>query len=172
MGMPRLIIFTFSLFLALPSTGWAAEKEASEKKTDPAMEKRIELAKKLNDIRPAKDQINEAIDRTAAMIPEENRAAMRDKMLKALDTKVLEKTSIDAMAEIFTEAELQKMIAWYGSPEAVAVAKKIPLYQQRIAPEIFKTLSAVVMPEDVKKDEKAEEKTSDSEEKTMEEKPE
>lgn len=167
--MTRIAILAFVLFLILPSIGWTAEKVA-EKKSDPAIEKRLVLARKMHEIRPAKDQINETIDRAVAMMPEDQRADMRDKMQKAIDYKTIEQTSIDAMAEIFTEAELQKMIAWYGSPEALAVAKKIPLYQQKIAPEIIKSLSTVVMPEAEKPEEKAD--VSEEEPKAEDDKPE
>lgn len=107
--------------------------------------KKIELAKKMHEIRPAKAQVQEALDQVGRNLP----PMERDKFLKmvegAFDYAKLEKLSIDTMVELFTVAELEKMVEYFGSPEAKVIATKLPEYQKKIQPEIIRSLDAAMM---------------------------
>ena len=107
--------------------------------------KKIELAKKMHEIRPAKAQVDEALDQVGRNLP----PMERDKFLKmvegAFDYAKLEKLSIDTMVELFTVAELEKMVEYFGSPEAKSIATKLPEYQKKIQPEIVRSLDAAMM---------------------------
>jgi len=51
------------------------------------------------------------------------------------------------MVELFTVAELEKMVDYFGSVEAKAIEKKLPQYQEKIQPEIIRMLDAAMIAE-------------------------
>lgn len=123
----------------------AATAPAPVTATEPDTAKKIELAKRMHEIRPAKAQVQEALDQVGRNLP----PMERDKFLKmvdgAFDYAKLEKLSIDTMVELFTVAELEKMVDYFGSPEANTIATKLPEYQKKIQPEIIRSLDAAMM---------------------------
>lgn len=108
-------------------------------------EKRLELAQKMHEFRPAREQVDSAIETVSQRLPEAERAAFRTSMQSVLNYKAIEKISIDAMAETFTEAELEAMVEYYSKPEARSVTDKYPQYQQKVAPEIVKMIDRAMM---------------------------
>lgn len=108
---------------------------------------RVALAKKMAEIQPASQQVDEAIKTLSGQVPPNDRAAFVARISGAIDNKKLEDVSVDAMARTFTAAELQRMIDYFSSPEARSIAEKMPIYQQLIQPEIFRMMDAAVMKE-------------------------
>lgn len=106
---------------------------------------RMELAQKMHQMRPAALQVQEAIDQASESLPEGEREAFRARMKQAIDIEALERTSISAMARVFTPAELERMIAYYSTPEAASIAQKMPQYQRIVQPEIVKMLDKALM---------------------------
>jgi hypothetical protein len=49
------------------------------------------------------------------------------------------------MAEVFTTAELKRMIEYFGSDEAKTIAQKMPIYQQLVQPQITKLVDQAMM---------------------------
>ena len=56
----------------------------------------------------------------------------------------LEAVSEMALADIFTEKELQAMVDFYASPEGKAIHEKMPQYQERLEPVIQEMLGNAV----------------------------
>jgi hypothetical protein len=150
----RLWILAFAGFvLAVPLSALAQEAPAPEVKQesvtpaqdDATLEKRLELAKKMHEIRPSKDQVNAAIDVTAARLPQPEQEPFKSRMRSILNYRAIEKISIDAMASTFTVEELQAMVDCYGKPEAKSASDKMEAYQAIVGPELVKMIDQAMM---------------------------
>lgn len=111
------------------------------------LDKRIELSKKWHSLMPmsVREQINIAIDEVANQQPENQREVFRANMRNILNYQAIEKISIDAMAEIYTAAELDALVEYYSKPEAKSANDKYPAYAARIYPEITRMLDQAMM---------------------------
>jgi hypothetical protein len=107
--------------------------------------RRIELAQAMNNIRPAKIQVQEAVNQIAQNLPPLDRDRFMRMVDKAFDYGKLEKLSVETMADLFTAAELQKMVDYFSSPEGEAISRKLPQYQAKLQPEIIKMLDKAMM---------------------------
>lgn len=130
---------------ATPAAPAATEASVAKSTTDPDYAKKLELAKQMQQIQPVKKQVDDVVQQASASLT----PVARDKFLKltqsAFDYDKLAKASIDAMTEIFTVPELQKMVDYYGSAEAKSTAPKIPMYQSRLQPLIFQMLDKAMI---------------------------
>ena len=106
---------------------------------------RLELSKKMHEIWPIRPKIERALDRIAAQVPPQNRLEFKSAMRKAINFQSLEQGSIEAMADIFTVAELEAMIAFYGSKEGRSVAFKTDDYERALQPLLSKMLDKAVL---------------------------
>jgi hypothetical protein len=119
---------------------------ASAQTPDPAdLAERQALAKKIHQIKPVREQVEAVVQEISTRLPEENREQFKSKMLEVFDFDTLEKSSEDAMAEVFTAAELKRMIEYFGSDEAKTIAQKMPIYQQLVQPQITKLVDQAMM---------------------------
>lgn len=132
---------TFRLFLTvlcfLSSAAFALADEGDARKQ--------ELARKMQDLRPVRGQVEQAIDTAAQRLPEQQRAAFETAMMQAIDFNAVDKIAIDAMAETFSEAELAAMVEYYARPEAKSAADKLPQYQEKVGPEIIRMIDKAMM---------------------------
>lgn len=142
--MFRILAALTLLFVLSAPLARAAEESAPVAQPSD-MDRRLELARKMHEIRPASQQVEFAIDRAVEKLPEQDRQAFRDQIMKSVDVKKLEDISVRAMAGIFTAPELEGMVGWFSSPEARSVAEKMPAYQAKVQPEIIKMLDAATM---------------------------
>jgi len=130
--MVRLALFVLLLMFSAPVI---AEDNFSE---------RLELAKQMLEIRPAKQQLENAVDTYIRnymfAYPEKEQQAFRMGLLRVMNPKALEKTSVDAYAEVFTVKELQAMVEYYSKPEAQSATNKQNALNAKIAPEIVRML--------------------------------
>jgi hypothetical protein len=122
-----------------------AEAPVMKSTSDPDYARKLELAKQMQAIQPVKTQVDDVVQQASAQLA----PAARDRFLKlvqsAFDYDRLAKASVDAMAELFTVAELQKMVDYYGSAEAKSSAPKIPMYQAKLQPLIFQMLDKAMI---------------------------
>lgn len=139
MRLKALSLILLGFMLALPTAGAMAQGESG------GLDKRLELARAMHEIRPMSVQIEAAVQALSLRYPEDKRERFVAKMLETFDQKTLTEISIRAMAETFTVAELEKMIDFYGSPEGRAASEKMPVYQAIVEPEIVKKLDAALM---------------------------
>lgn len=106
---------------------------------------RMALAQKMHEIRPAQKQIEDAVNTAANRLPASARDDFRAQMMKSIDVAALEKQSIEVMAQTFTRVELQKMVEYFGSPEAQGIAQKMVTYQSTMMPVITQMLDKAAM---------------------------
>jgi len=132
-----LAVLMLLVFSALPVSAQAAQDEGYRH--------RLELAKKMHELRPTKDQVYEAIDRVAENQPEAERETFVAAMRNVLNYRAIENISVEAMAETYTEAELQAMVEYYSRPEAISAAAKDAEYSQKVYPEIIRMLDQAMM---------------------------
>jgi hypothetical protein len=107
--------------------------------------KRAEIAKKIHDLRPTREQVYAAIDQAAQTQPPEEQESFRSAMRNVLNYQAIEKISIDAMVEVYTEAELQVMYDFYSKAEAKTAGAKDDLYAGKVYPEIMRMLDEAMM---------------------------
>lgn len=112
---------------------------------DPALERRLKLAEKMHELRPVRDQVENAIEQYAQTQPPEERAAFMSAMRSVLNPKALERISIDAYAEVYTEEELKAMVEYYSKPEARSASDKYNDYAKIVYPEIVRMLDKAAM---------------------------
>ena len=101
---------------------------------------RLELSEKMHEIWPIRPRIESALDDIAEQIPQGDRLKFKAAMRKAIEFQALEQASIDAMADIFSEKELNAMIAFYGSKEGRSVSHKTGDYEKALQPLMIKMI--------------------------------
>lgn len=140
-------ILVLLLLAVCPPAAFAEDAAAPsvQAQDDASYAKRLELARKMHEINPARDQINAAIDQAAESQPEQEREAFKTAMRSVLNFQAIEKISIDAMAEVYTERELQAMVNYYSLPEAKSAGEKQMKYSEKVYPEIIRMLDQAMM---------------------------
>lgn len=128
----RILTLILCMFIALPA--FAQDDD-----------KRLELAKKMHELRPTKNQVMQAIEVVSQRVEESKRPAFEGAMMNAMDFKAIEKISIDAMTETFTVPELEAMVEYYSKPEAQSASDKLPDYQRKVGPEIIRMIDKAMM---------------------------
>lgn len=134
----RFIISFFVLVLIF-STPVMAEDVSG------GFEKRKNLAEIMHKIKPVRDQIYSAIDLISLRLPEEQREIFKTNMRRVVDFRVVEKISINAMANTFTIEELQAMIEYNQKPEAKSASEKYSDYQKEVGVAISQLLDKAMM---------------------------
>lgn len=130
---------------AEPAVAPQAIADSTAQRQAPDWAERLALATRMHEIDPAASQLDDAIATVSARLPASERKGFEIAMKKILDYKTLEKTSIEAMAETFTLAELKAMVAYNETPEARAISEKFPLYQQKVQPRVYEMLDRAMM---------------------------
>lgn len=130
-----------------PETGTPAAATTPADVSAPAddMTQRIALAEKMHDIWPVRTKVEDALDIAAQSFPEDQRDKFKSGMRKAIKYDQLEEESIAAMAKLFTVAELQKMVDFYGSPEGKSVSAKTDDYMKALEPVMTKMLDQALI---------------------------
>lgn len=108
-------------------------------------ENRLELSRKMHDIWPVRPKIEAVLDRIVEQIEPQNRMRFKSAMRKAIKFNALEEASIDAMADIFSAAELNAMIAFYGSKEGRSVSFKTDDYERALQPVMTKMIDKALL---------------------------
>ncbi|MCB9982167.1 MAG: hypothetical protein H6861_00630 [Rhodospirillales bacterium] len=128
-----LLFLAMTVFLCWPA--YAQEDDFTQ---------RLELAKQMIEIRPAREQLEKALDiylsRSMANASANDKEVVRSALMQMMNPKALEKYTIDAYAEIFTAKELEAMVAYYSLPEARSASDKQNDLNARLGPEIVRML--------------------------------
>lgn len=107
--------------------------------------KKVETAKKMHQLRPTKVQVDTALEKAAQGLPEADRAPFLTAMKGVINYNAIEKISVDAMVETFTLQELNAMYAYYSTPEAKSIGEKMPIWGQKVQPEIVRMIDSALM---------------------------
>ncbi len=126
---------------AAPGAPVAAESAPAED----AFDRRLDLAEKMQALNPARKQVDSAIEKYVATLPQNEREVYRAGLRNILNYQALEKISVDAYAETFTEAELAAMVAYYSKPEAISARDKHNEWGKKVYPEIVRMLDKAMM---------------------------
>lgn len=108
-------------------------------------EKKIRLAAQIHQYRPVKNMIAQAAEQIALRYPEERRKSVTKAIIENIDYQKIREESIERMADVYTEAELNKMKEFYGSEEYQSISKKNDIYFQLVQPTVVKELDAVLI---------------------------
>ncbi len=140
--MRFIIIHIFAICILLLSTGSVLHAQNTGEQT---LDRKIELATEMHKFRPSKIQVNSAIDQIASAYPSSTREAFKTSMRRVLNYKAIEKISIDAMAETYTQEELEAMVGYYSKPEAQSATEKYSDYAGKVRPELIKMIDKAMM---------------------------
>jgi hypothetical protein len=145
-----LILSAFcSVVLAFPVPAAMAQEQtdaaAATQSLSPEMERKIDLSTEMHTIRPAREQIDMAVEQVSNMLRSGEREAFQVAIRKMLDYEALERRSIEAMAQVFTVEELEAMVAFYRQPVSRRISDKLEEYNKLIEPEVFKMLDSAMM---------------------------
>lgn len=108
-------------------------------------EVRLKLSQQMHEIWPIRQKIEGALDVVAERLPQQERLKFKAALRKSIQFDALEEASTDAMADIFTEKELQKMIEFYGSKEGRSVSYKTKDYEKALQPMMIKMLDKALL---------------------------
>ncbi len=125
------------------------EKSINEAKleleNEDILKKKIELARKMHNIRPTRNQIDAAIVRAALSVPKSKRESFVSAMSMMINYNAIERISIDAMIETFTLKELEAMVDYYSKPEAISASRKTLMWAEKVHPEITIMIDKALM---------------------------
>lgn len=96
--------------------------------------RKIELAQQYSEIIPFDKEVEKSIEQIAMQVPVAQRTQFRTILQQNINANQLETASETALIDIFTEAELEAMIEFYGTPEGKSIMEKMPEYQSRLQP--------------------------------------
>lgn len=149
--MKNLYALALVLLLSL-SPAYAQEAEtldvpkAQAMAIEPSTEgERLELSKEMHKIWPIRQKVEGALDAVSERIKEENRLKFKAGMRQAIDFEKLEEASIQAMADIYSVAELNKMIEFYGSKEGRSISVKTGDYENALQPLMIKMVDKALL---------------------------
>lgn len=138
------ILFAFLLLSFAPVAAYAQDGPEAEAET-PVSKERLALAEKMHEIWPIRVRMERALDGVAENFPEERRTEIRATMRRSIQWSVLEDESIKAMADIFTEEELQAMIDFYGSETGRSISAKTGDYEMALRPVLTKMIDKAML---------------------------
>jgi hypothetical protein len=107
--------------------------------------KRIELAQKMHEIWPIRTRMESAIDSIAQGFPEAKQPQIKAAMRKSMKYDQLEEGSVKAMAETFTEEELEEMIKFYGSETGRSISAKTGMYEDALRPIMMEMIDKAML---------------------------
>jgi len=116
------------------------EDAKQENKDDAILKKKLDLARKMHQIRPTREQVDSAVNMAARSIPENQRFAFVSGMNRILNYNAIERISIDAMVGTYTLVELESMVEYFGRPEARTASRKINNWATQVQPEIIRMI--------------------------------
>lgn len=133
------------LAMTVNMTAFAQDTAQGQPEDKGNLDKRIELATQMHRFRPVKEQVDKAIDSYVSTVPEADRERYRTAFQSILNYDALEKISVDAMVETYTQAELQAMVDFYSKSEARTASDKYEQYAGKVYPEIGKMMDRAII---------------------------
>ena len=121
-----------------------AEAKA-ELEDEKKLQKKVELAKEMHDIRPTRQQVDAAVARASMGLPPRDRPNFVNAMKGMLNYNAIERISVDAMVETYTLKELESMVEYYSKPEAKSASDKVMYYAGLVQPEIVNMIDKAMM---------------------------
>lgn len=112
---------------------------------DAGKQERLDLAVKINEVNPVSRQIEASLLRVATEWNLSEKEKFKREMMAAMDLKVIEKSSAEALADTFTKEELTVMLDYYSKPEAAKITEKMTIYQGLIQPGIGREIDRALM---------------------------
>jgi hypothetical protein len=121
------------------------EEVVAQTPKEETYDRRLELSKEMHEIWPTRPKIEAAIDAVGEQIPQADRTKFKAAMRRVVKYNALEEKSIETMAEIFTVAELEAMLAFYGSKEGRSVSFKTGDYEAALQPLLVKMIDKALL---------------------------
>ena len=136
---------TFPLILAILLLATPAFAQGGAVAPEAIPASRLELAQKMHEIWPIRTRMESAIDSIAEGFPEDKQPQIKAAMRKSIKFDQLEEASVKAMAETFTDEELEEMIKFYGSETGRSISAKTGLYEQALRPIMMQMIDKAML---------------------------
>lgn len=111
----------------LPMNAVAQDKSTNQKR---------QVATQLQSVWGVRDQVKELIETIVSRLPADQKQGFRDYMSKIVDLDALDQVSVDAAVDVFSEEELNAMLAYYSSEHGKSAEGKRKLYNDKIMPQV------------------------------------
>ena len=109
------------------------------------VERKLELAQRMHELQPIEPRIDNAINTLTEGFPDDQRNVITARLKRLMDIRAIEVVSVETMAEIYTLAELEAMVAYYELPEARSAVAKDSEYGTRLGSHIFRMVDRALM---------------------------
>lgn len=113
--------------------------------TDPITDGRIALATKIHEKVNVREKLFKAMEVVTQFMTPSEKADFWSKMNTAITEEQINKISIDAMADTYTEDELRAMLTFYSSPAGQTAEAKRTDYEKKVTPEFTKLIDKAVV---------------------------
>jgi hypothetical protein len=111
-------------------------------------ENRTVVAKRYLEVMPPKEMLQGVATRVEPNLPEKDRKVFMEVMNSQDIEKAAYRLTLDALVKHFTVAELNAMLAFYGSPDGQSASKKFDTYMRELIPQIqLEVKKAITMKE-------------------------
>ncbi|MCB2193448.1 MAG: DUF2059 domain-containing protein [Deltaproteobacteria bacterium] len=140
-----LLLLGLSLCLILPSAALAAGQPDAKD-----VAQRLQVAQEYWELAEVRQQIMDATNRISTQLPPEQQKEFMKQYKAFFSDKRIEsikKRWVAMCADVFTAKELKAMVKFYGSPEGIAIRKKMPMLIQGNAKIIGGELSEFIKQE-------------------------
>ncbi len=140
------------LFLGMPFAHAQNTQNAEDVVSAPVIElseedlaRKVQLAEKMHEINPVKEQVDSAVNSVASRLPEPQKQTFLNAMYSTMNYRAIERISVDAMVEVYSVAELEAMVEYYSKPEAKSAGDKIAQWAGRVQPEIMRMIDKAMI---------------------------
>lgn len=120
------------------------EDAKKENENAGTLQKKLDLARKMHEIRPTRDQVDSAVNMASQSLPQNERQPFITGMKRILNYNAIERISIDAMVSTYTLVELEAMVEYFSRPEARSASRKINNWAQQVQPEIVRMIDKAI----------------------------
>ena len=148
----KYLLTLFAITMLAVSPSYAQEAKEAGKASPDAIAvdadkegERLELSKQMHKIWPIRQKVESALDAVSERISEKDRLKFKSGMRRAIDFDKLEEASIQAMADIYSVAELEKMIEFYGSKEGRSISVKTGDYEKSLQPLMIQMMDKALL---------------------------
>ena len=111
-------------------------QDQSAKSLPDNQENRTVVAKRYLEAMPPKEMLQGVATRVEPGLPEKDRKIFMDVMNSQDIEKAAYRLTLDALVKHFSVAELNAMLAFYGSPDGQSAYKKFDAYMMELIPQI------------------------------------
>ncbi len=123
----------------------AAGTQSEAAQAEQPSPEKLELARDLEKLRPAWEELNAVIRRMSRQFPQNRRFAFIVAMERTIDRDAVEEAAVNAMVETFTEDELRALVEFYSNENIRSGMAKLDTYREKLNPVVSRIVDEALM---------------------------